>query len=74
MDKNGENMIVKDIGRYGPYLRCGKLTRKISPPDDILSLTLERAVEILSSKQSNTEILKELGSHDGMLVQVKEER
>ena len=50
--------IIKDIGKYGPYLKCGKKTKTISSPDDILTLTLERANEIINT--ATTDILKEL--------------
>ncbi len=74
MDDSGDNIIIKDIGRYGPYLRCGKATRKVSAPDDILTLTLDRAKEILSASKSGTEVLKELGEKDGLDIQVKQGR
>jgi len=55
--------IKADIGRYGPYLRCGKNTSSVIAPDNILDLNIERAVEILSSKSKNagTTVIKELG-------------
>lgn len=56
--------ITADIGRYGPYIRCGKETRKVMAPDIIIDLTLERAIEILatSKKSSAPAVLKELGT------------
>ena len=41
IDKTTNLPIMKDIGRYGPYLKCGKNNRKISPPDDVLTINLE---------------------------------
>ena len=57
------NIIKIDIGRYGPYIRCGKTSRSVNAPDSILDLNLERAVEILSTerKQANQRVIKELG-------------
>ena len=57
------DVIKADIGRYGPYLRCGKNTSSVISPDNILDLNIERAVEILSSKSKNTSttVIKELG-------------
>ena len=55
--------ISADIGRYGPYIKCGKETRKVIGDDIIINLTYERAVELLltKSKASGPVVLKELG-------------
>ena len=60
--KSGD-IIKSDIGRYGPYIRSGKTTRSVIPPDNILDLSLERAVEILAAegKKSGQLVIKELG-------------
>ena len=60
--ENGD-MIKSDIGRYGPYLRCGKTSRSVNKPDNILDLSLDRAIEIISSevKKSGPKVIKELG-------------
>ncbi len=57
------DMVKSDIGRYGPYIRCGKTTRSVIAPDSILDLSLERAVEILAAegKKSGQRVIKELG-------------
>ena len=75
IDSNTNNQaIVKDIGRYGPYIKCGKLNRKISAPDNILDLTLERAIELLANDSSKTAVLKELGIDNNMEVVIKDGR
>jgi DNA topoisomerase-1 len=57
------DIIKADTGRYGPYIRCGKTTRSVNAPDNILDLGLERAMEILSveQKKSGPRVIKELG-------------
>ena len=57
------DIIKADTGRYGPYIRCGKTTRSVNAPDNILDLDLERAMEILSveQKKSGPRVIKELG-------------
>ena len=73
--KNQMKKIIKDIGRYGPYIRCGKITRKVAEPDNILDLSLERAKELLKNKSSNgPEILKELGKHNDLDISIKNGR
>ena len=46
------DMVKSDIGRYGPYIRCGKTTRSVIAPDSILDLSLNRAVEILATEKT----------------------
>ena len=55
--------IKVDIGRFGPYIRCGKKTSSVNPPDDILNLSIKRAVELLSvdRKKTSSQTIKELG-------------
>ena len=55
--------ITKDIGRYGPYLRCGKKSSSIPKDDNIFNINLERAIEILSqAKNKNaTAVIKVMG-------------
>jgi DNA topoisomerase-1 len=57
------DVIKTDTGRYGPYIRCGKNTRSVNAPDNILNLSLERAVELLSAEKekSGPRVIKELG-------------
>ena len=66
--------IIKDIGRYGPYIKCGSKNRKVSEPDNILNLSVERAIELLNQDPSATSVLKELGEHDGKKIIVKNGR
>lgn len=66
--------VQANLGMYGPYVvhdqgKVGKDYRSIKPPDDVLSIMLDRALELLSqpkavrgSSKSATP-LKELGAH-----------
>tara|TARA_Y100001970_G_scaffold293881_1_gene444209 strand:- start:13449 stop:15914 length:2466 start_codon:yes stop_codon:yes gene_type:complete len=75
INEESNEKIIKDIGRYGPYIRCGKITRKVAEPDNILDLSLERAKELLKNKSSNDpEILKELGKHNDLDISIKNGR
>ena len=66
--------ILKDIGRYGPYIKCGSKNRKVSDPDNILNLKLDRAIELINQDASATAVLKELGEYDGKKIIVKNGR
>ncbi len=43
--------VVAHNGRYGPYVKRGDDTRSLAPEDDVLAITLERALELLSQKK-----------------------
>ncbi len=70
--------VIADLGRYGPYLKHGSKNQKIMPTDNLLELTLERAIEILNSPggNRNSEALRELGTDpfSNGTVQVKSGR
>lgn len=61
--------IVADLGRYGPYLKCGTDSRSLTNADSILEIDLKRAVEIYSQEKKagsfsrTTQALRELGTH-----------
>ena len=74
MHPENQKPVIADIGRYGPYLKNDGKNQKVSLPDDILNLTLDRAVEILAFKGKQNSVLRELGEHDGNTVVVKDGR
>jgi len=61
---NSEEPIMVDIGRYGPYIKSGKTFKSIPKSFNLLSITLEEAIELLSSKTTSSSILKTLGQDD----------
>ena len=72
------DMVKSDIGRYGPYIRCGKTTRSVIVPDSILDLSLNRAVEILATEKTKAgaRVIKELGidPKTQMAIEIKDGR
>ena len=74
IDTNSKLPIIKDIGRYGPYLKCGKNNRKVSVPDDVLSITLERAIELFAMDVNQRNTLKNLGQDNNMDIVIKDGR
>ena len=74
VDKKSNQPIMKDIGRYGPYIKCGSKNRKITEPDNILDITLDRAIELFEKDPGKTAILKELGQHNGNHIVIKNGR
>ncbi|NAS31459.1 type I DNA topoisomerase [Flavobacteriaceae bacterium R38] len=45
------NAIEVNVGRFGPYVRFGKAFVSLEKDDDVLSITLERAIELIKQKQ-----------------------
>ena len=72
------DVVKSDIGRYGPYIRCGKTTRSVFAPDSILDLSLNRAVEILATEKTKAgaRVIKELGidPKTQMAIEIKDGR
>ena len=55
--------VLADLGRYGPYVKSGKSNRSLAAEDDLLSLSLERAVELLATKKDRgPSTLRTIGS------------
>ncbi len=55
-DENKDDVKI-DIGKFGPYIRCGKKTKSIPPSKDLFELSLDEAIELLNTKQSSGRVL-----------------
>jgi DNA topoisomerase-1 len=79
--------VQANLGMYGPYVvhdqgKVGKDYRSIKPPDDVLTIGLDRALELLSQpkaargRSKTATPLKELGAHpeSGELINVYDGR
>ncbi|MFV0474762.1 MAG: topoisomerase C-terminal repeat-containing protein, partial [Pikeienuella sp.] len=58
------------IGRFGPYVRCAKTYANLKDPDDVFTIGMNRAVELIALKRANpgrgrtaAAPLRELGEH-----------
>ena len=47
----GEEVLAR-VGRYGPYLTCGTESRSLKDPDNVLDITLERALQVLAEPKT----------------------
>ena len=65
--------ITANLGRFGPYLKMGALSQSVQADDDILSLGMNRAMELLANAKPRGIVL---GNHpkDGAPVEVKRGR
>jgi DNA topoisomerase-1 len=62
--------IIANIGRFGPYIKKGDDFRSLTPEDDVYTVTLERAKELLAQEKKSmrrqraaAKELKVLGPH-----------
>lgn len=62
--------VVAAIGRYGPYVRFDSKFYSLDKEDDPVSITLDRAVELIKAKQSAEEkkIIKEFPENEDIKV------
>lgn len=68
-------LIEAGIGRYGPYVKHGRKYANLPDVDEVFTIGMNRAVEVLAAKQTRGRIaaapLRELGDHpDGGTIQV----
>jgi DNA topoisomerase-1 len=71
-------VIVANIGRFGPYIKKGDDFRSLTPEDDVYTVTLERAKELLAQEKKSArrqraaaKELKALGPHPDSGAQVR---
>ena len=70
-------MIQAGIGRYGPYVKHGNAYKSLPADEDVLTVGINRAVDLLaSSKGRASGVLRELGDHpeDGKPVTLNQGR
>jgi len=64
--------ILAGIGRFGPYLKHGSTFKSLGRDDDVLTVGLNRAVDLLASARAGGGAGRDLGTHpaDGKPVTV----
>lgn len=55
--------IVANIGRYGPYVQHGSTFASLGVADDVFSVELERALELIGRKENRNQALRVVGRH-----------
>ncbi|MDQ7039500.1 MAG: type I DNA topoisomerase [Rhodothermus sp.] len=60
--ETGQPVLV-GIGRYGPYVQHGQTFASLKEEDDVFSIDLERALELLAEKERRSRPLRTLGTH-----------
>jgi DNA topoisomerase-1 len=73
--------ITAQLGRYGPYISCGKDSRSVEKEEDVFTITLEQAVVVLATPKTRgsrkaAEPIREIGNDEfsGGLITLREGR
>ena len=56
-------LITADYGRYGPYIKCGKKNASLRGAETPLDISLDKAIELLASKNKKSSDIKTLGEN-----------
>ncbi|UCH74321.1 MAG: type I DNA topoisomerase [Rhodospirillales bacterium] len=72
INPNSGEVITAGIGRYGPYVRHGSTYVSLKGDDDVLTIGLNRAVELIETAAERKPSATELGAHpkDGKPITV----
>ncbi len=73
VDPETKEEISAGVGRFGPYIRAGSIFQSLETGDDVLSLGMNRAMELLAKGRAK---IRPLGLHpkDGVSVDVRKGR
>ena len=55
--------ILASIGRYGPYAQHGRTFASLKDEDDIFTIDLDRALELIAEKEAKSRPLRTIGQH-----------
>tara|TARA_B100001123_G_scaffold297046_1_gene331348 strand:- start:701 stop:1162 length:462 start_codon:yes stop_codon:yes gene_type:complete len=74
-DETGD-IVTLDIGRYGPYIKAGKINASVYEHSTFLDMDIDSAIELLKNRKSKTpEVVKSLGEDkDGNKIEIKKGR
>ncbi|MDX1547917.1 MAG: topoisomerase C-terminal repeat-containing protein, partial [Rhodothermales bacterium] len=64
--------IKANLGKYGPYVQHGSTFASLTPDDDVFTVDLDRALELIAVKEAKKKPLRILGQHPetGEVVEV----
>ena len=56
-------MISADYGRFGPYIKCGKMNASLRGEETPLDIGLAKAIELLKNRNKKSSDLRNIGAH-----------
>jgi DNA topoisomerase-1 len=69
-DPESGEIILAGIGRYGPYLKIGSTYISIPAGDDVLTIGINRAVDLIANNPKKKTAGRELGEYEGKPITV----
>ena len=69
-DPESGEVILAGIGRYGPYLKIGSTYVSIPAGDDVLTIGINRAVDLIANNPKKKSPGRELGEYEGKQITV----
>ncbi|MAV64961.1 MAG: DNA topoisomerase I [Candidatus Marinimicrobia bacterium] len=71
-----DDIITLDIGRYGPYIKAGKINASVYEHSTFLDMDLNTALELLKNRKNKSpQVIKDLGKdEDGNKIEIKKGR
>ena len=69
-DSLSDEIIEAGIGRFGPYVKRGKTFQSLEKTDDVLTITLERALALLTQKKKQESVCIGTYENEPILWQV----
>ena len=60
--ESGEE-VKAHIGRYGPYVQHRRVFASLTQEDDVLTVGMERALELLAKKEGKSKAIRTIGNH-----------
>ncbi|MCC6840583.1 MAG: type I DNA topoisomerase [Flavobacteriales bacterium] len=64
LGRSGEEEVVVNVGRFGPYVKIGSTFASLTPDDDPLEIDLRRALELVELKKT-ANATRDLGEYKG---------
>ena len=66
INPKNDKMVMANLGRFGPYVGCDGDFRSLKKEDDLYTVDLERALELLAQEKKTrrgSKLIKDLGNH-----------
>jgi DNA topoisomerase-1 len=67
LGRSGEEEVIVNAGRFGPYVKVGSTFTSLTPEDDPLEIDLRRALELVELKKAAS-ATREVGEYKGEMI------
>lgn len=70
LDPESGEEVLAGLGRFGPYVKRGEGYRSLKDPDNVLTINLERALEVFRTELPRSGTITDLGKHPKTEAQI----